>query len=285
MAEKSQTARSRVDPREQALEEETGKMQVGEESAQDLAKQLEKIHECLEDARSEAQSSASIAEQSLQELMDLTERLAEAEEFADSANAVATSFRLQCEILTRELEQRNSELQHWRTCAETLQQELTELQDSTKQKESSQALHRYEAEDLAAHIEIALRKSSVHKECEFQKLLNEVSTQNIKHLEKQLLFKDEKIARLGQDLERHLTRDQESQKNVIQLEFCFGEAQREIRHLKQIIEEQDRRNLCSHIWLQEAKSSARSDPGFWGNLKIPGLLSASAIAIACILKH
>lgn len=254
-------------------------------NARDLTKQLERMHECLEDARLEAQSSSSIAEQSLKELMDVTERLAEAEEITDSATAAATSYRLQCEILTTELEQRNSELQVSKTSTETLKQELAQLQDEMKRKAPTQNQLRYEAQDLAVQIEMALRRTQSHKECESQKLLHEVSTQNLKHLEKQLMSKDEKIARLKQELEKQHLLDQELQKKIIQLEFCFGEAQREIRKLNKIIEEQDNRCLCSQIWLQEAKSSAGSQPNFWSNFTLPGLLSVSALAMVCILKH
>ncbi|CAM6095768.1 unnamed protein product [Calypogeia fissa] len=254
----------------------------------ELAKQLEKMHECLEDARLEAQSSSSIAEQSLKELMDVTERLAEAEEITDSATAAATSYRLQCEILTTELEQRNSELQHWKTCTESLKQELAHAQDEMKQKAPTQNQLRYEAQDLAIQIEMALRRTQSHKECESQKLLNEVSSQNIKHLEKQLMSKDEKIARLKQELEKQHLLDQDLQKKIIQLEFCFGEAQREIRKLNKILEEQDSRCLCSHMCLQqETKSSAAgSQPNnFWSNFTLPGLFSVSAIALVCIMKR
>lgn len=254
-------------------------------NVRDLVKQLEKMHECLEGARLEAQSSSSIAEQSLKELMDVTERLAEAEEITDSATAAATSYRLQCEILTTELEQRNSESQHWKTCSETLKQELAQLQDELKQNAPTQNQLRYEAQDLAIQIERALLRTHAHKECESQKLLNEVSTQNLKHLEKQLMSKDEKIARLKQELEKQHLLDQELQKKIIQLEFCFGEAQREIRKLNKILEEQDNRCICSQIWLQDAKSSAGSQTNFWSNFTLPGLFSVSAIAIVCIMKR
>ncbi|KAG6545363.1 hypothetical protein Mapa_013212 [Marchantia paleacea] len=305
MAAELQKVRSRAVAREAALQEEAAKRQAAEAHARELARQLEQMHKSREDTRSQAQSSATLIEQYAVEIAELRDRLSVSEEVAEAMTGSAHSAQLQVEALLKEIEEKNLELQEQRNLIVILEEQLRELQVELKRKESSQKQLRFEVQDLETQIEMSLGRSYVSKECEFRKLLNEVSSRNIEHLERYLLAKDDEIGRLKQDvkvastelrlktleldaqLERQQRADQELRKKVVKLELSLQEARLQAKKLKKVSERKDKeiQNLRAQVWLQEAANDSSKRGHFWNNFRLPTVLSMSALALVCLVRH
>ncbi|BFI34019.1 hypothetical protein MPTK2_4g20150 [Marchantia polymorpha subsp. ruderalis] len=305
MAAELQKVRSRAVAREAALQEEAAKRQVAEAQARELARQLEQMHKSQEDTSSQAQSSATLVEKYAIEIAELRDRLSVSEEVAEAMTGSAHSAQLQVEALLKEIEEKNLELQEQRNLIVILEEQLRELQDELRRKESSQKQLRFEVQDLESQIEMSLGRSYVSKECEFRKLLNEVSSRNIEHLERYLLAKDDEIARLKQDvkvagtelrlktleldaqLERQQRADQELRKKVVKLELSLQEARSQAKKLKKMSERKDKeiQNLRAQVWLREAANDSSKGAQFWNNFRLPTVLSMSALALVCLVRH
>ena len=127
-------------------------------------------------------------------------RLTETQALAEASATSAQSTESQCCSLLQELDKKNKLLEEQESRVTTLGQQLEELQHDLISREVSQRQMKEEIMRIEQEISFAVAKAGTDKDCELQKVLNEVSTKNFENLSKHLSAKDEEIARLKEEI-------------------------------------------------------------------------------------
>lgn len=127
-------------------------------------------------------------------------RLTETQALAEASAESAQSAESQCCSLLQELDKKNKLLEEQESRVTTLGQQLEELQHDLISREVSQRQMKEEIMRIEQEISFAVAKAGTDKDCELQKVLNEVSTKNFENLSKHLSAKDEEIARLKEEI-------------------------------------------------------------------------------------
>ena len=134
------------------------------------------------------------------DLVDVRSRLTKTKALAEASAASAQSAESQCCSLLQELDKKNKLLEEQESRVTTLGQQLEELQHDLISREVSQRQMKEEIMRIEQEISFAVAKAGTDKDCELQKVLNEVSTKNFENLSKHLSAKDEEIARLKEEI-------------------------------------------------------------------------------------
>ena len=138
--------------------------------------------------------------QYLRELDDLRSQLSVTQATADASAASAQSAQLQCLVLLKELDEKNSSLKEHEDHVTRLGKRLDNVQKDLQARESSQKQLRDEVLRIEQDIMQAVPKAGANKECELRKLLDEVSPKNFEKINKLLIVKDEEIAKLKDEI-------------------------------------------------------------------------------------
>lgn len=305
MASEIRDVRSRLATQEASLARESACRQVAEAKASSMETELRELQKNLEERDSQLQTSASVAEQYLRKLVDVRSRLTETQALAESSAASAQSAGLQCFSLLEELDKKNKLLEEQESRVTTLGRQLEELQHDLSSREVSQRELKEEIVRIEQEISFAVTKAVTHKDCELQKVLNEVSTKNFENLSKHLSTKDEEIARLKeeikimstqwklktQDLEAQLEKqrraDQELRKRVLKLEFCLQETRSQTRKLQRIGERRDKaiKELREQLQTRKNGSASSEKPSFWESSGFKFLVSMSMVVLVIFSKR
>lgn len=305
MASEIRDVRSRLATQEATLARESACRQVAEAKANSMETELRRLQKNLEERDSQLQTSASVAEQYLKELVDVRSRLTETQALAEASAASAQSAESQCFSLLKELDNKNKLLEEQESRVITLCRQLEELQHDLSSREDSQRQLKEEIMRIEQEISLAVTKAGTHKDCELQKVLNEVSTRNFENLSKHLCTKDEEIARLKeeikmmstqwklktQDLEAQLEKqrraDQELKKRVLKLEFCLQETRSQTRKLQRIGEKRDKTIKELREQLQAMKNGTISSekPSFWESSGFKFVVSMSMVVLVIFSKR
>lgn len=305
MASEIRDVRSRLATQEASLSRETACRQVAEAKASSMETELRQLQKNLEERDSQLQTSASVAEQYLRELVDVRSRLTETQALAEASAASAQSAESQCFSLLQELDKKNKLLEEQESRVTTLGRQLEELQHDLISREVSQRQLKEEIMRIEQEITFAVAKAGTDKDCELQKVLNEVSTKNFENLSKHLSAKDEEIARLKeeikimstqwklktQDLEAQLDKqrraDQELKKRVLKLEFCLQETRSQTRKLQRIGERRDKtiKELREQLQSQKNGSVSIENPSFWESSGFKFVVSMSMVVLVIFSKR
>lgn len=305
MASEIRDVRSRLATQEASLARESTCRQVAEAKASSMETELRRLQTNLEERDSQLQTSASVAEQYLKELVDVRSMLTETQALADASAASAQSAESQCFSLLKELDNKNKLLEEQESRVITLGRQLEELQHDLSSREVSQRQLKEEIMRIEQEISLAVTKVGTHKDCELQKVLNEVSTRNFENLSKHLCTKDEEIARLKEEikmmstqwklktqdfeaqLEKQQRADQELKKRVLKLEFCLQETRSQTRKLQRIGERRDKTIKELREQLQTRKNGGVSSekPCFWESSGFKFVVSLSMVVLVIFSKR
>ncbi|KAG5525542.1 hypothetical protein RHGRI_031996 [Rhododendron griersonianum] len=226
--------------------------------AKNTEEEMLRLQKSLEERNGQLQASASSSEKFLKELNDLKSQLSATEATADASAASAESAQLQCFVLLRELDEKNSTLKEHEVRVNRLGEQLDLLQKDLQARESSQRQLKDDVLRIEHDIMQAIAKAGANQDCELRKLLEEVSPNNFEKINRLLSVKDQEIAKLRDEtrimsahwkikteelesqLEKQRRADQELKKRVLKLEFCLQEARAQTRKLHRMGERRDK---------------------------------------------
>lgn len=138
--------------------------------------------------------------QYLRDVDDLRTKLSATQATADASAASAQSAQLQCLVLLKELDEKNSSLKEHELRVTRLGEQLDLLQKDLQAREYSQTQLKDEVLRMEHDIMQALAKAGVNGNCELRKILDEVSPKNFDKINKLLSVKDEEIAKLRDEI-------------------------------------------------------------------------------------
>ncbi|KAL3538342.1 hypothetical protein ACH5RR_001708 [Cinchona calisaya] len=258
LATELKDVRSRLASQEHSFLKESLTRQEAENKAKKMEEEISKLQKRLEEKSGELVSPASTSEKHIKQLDDLRSQLSAAQATADASAASAQSAQMQCLVLLKELDEKNSSLKEHEVRVNKLSEQLDLLQKDLQARESSQKQLKDEVLRVEHDIMQALAKAGANKDCELWRILDEVSPKNFERMNKLLTAKDEEIAKLRDEikimsahwklktkelesqLEKHRRADQELKKRVLKLEFCLQEARAQTRKLQRMGERRDR---------------------------------------------
>ena len=140
----------------------------------------------------------------LQYLKDLDEiriQLASTQESADARAVLAQTSQLQCLVLLKELDEKNSSLSEHEIRVNKLGEQLNLLQKDLKARESSQTELKYEVLRMEQDIMQAVAKAGSSGDRELRRILDEVAApRNFDKINKLLSAKDEEILNLKREI-------------------------------------------------------------------------------------
>lgn len=138
--------------------------------------------------------------QYLKELDDLRSQLASTQATRDASAASAESAQLQCLALTKELDGKNRCLKDQEDQVNKLTGQLDNLQKDLQARESSQKQLKDEVLRIEQDIMQAVARAGENKDSELRRILDEASPKNIDKINRLLVFKDEEIAKLKDEI-------------------------------------------------------------------------------------
>ncbi|RDY12125.1 Nuclear envelope-associated protein 2 [Mucuna pruriens] len=294
--------RSRLASQEQSYAKETLTRQEAETNAKNMELEIGRLKEKLEEKNEQLQASASSVEQYLTELDDLRTKLVATRATADASAASAKSAQLQCLGLVKELDEKNCSLREHEDRVRRLGEQLDNLQKDLQARESSQKQLKDEVFRIEHDIMEALAKAGENKNCELQKILDEVSPKNFEKMNKLLGVKDEEIAKLKDEikimsaqwklktkelesqLEKQRRADQELKKRVLKLEFCLQEARSQTRKLQRMGDRRDKaikelRDQLAAKQQREIVAADKQNQNFWDTSGFKLVVSMSMLVL------
>ncbi|KAE9611902.1 hypothetical protein Lal_00048909 [Lupinus albus] len=306
LASELKELRSRLATQEQSYSKETLTRQEAETKAKSMELEIGRLQKNLEDRNEKLQASTSSAEKYLKEFDDLRTQFAATRATADASAASAQSAQLQCLNLIKELDEKNSSLRKYEDCINRLGEKLDNLQNDLKARESSQKQLKDEVLRIEHDIMEALAKAGENKDCELQKILDEVSPRNFEKMNKLLVVKDQQILKLKDEinimsvhwklktkelesqLEKQRHTDQELKKRVLKLEFCLQEARSQTRKLQRMEERRDNdiKELRDQLAAKQGKVAAENqNQNFWDTSGFKILISVSMMVMVVFSKR
>lgn len=123
-------------------------------------------------------------------------QLANTQELADARAVLAQSSKLQCLVLLKELDEKNSSLKEQKIHVNNLGEQLNLLQKDLMARESLQKELKDEVLRMEQDIMQAVAKAGASGDCELRKILDEVAPENFDKINKLLSAKDEEISNL-----------------------------------------------------------------------------------------
>ncbi|XP_018844283.1 nuclear envelope-associated protein 2-like [Juglans regia] len=302
LAAELKEVRTRLTSQEQSYALETLTRQEAEAKAKNMEEEIGRLEKKLEERNAKLQASASTAEKCLKELDGLRSQLSATRAIADSSAASAQLARLQCLALVKELEEKNGSLKEHEDRVTTLREQLDNLQRDIQARESSQK----QLKDEVLKIENDIMQAGASKDCELRKLINEVSPKNFEKINKLLIFKDEEIAKLKDEIKimsahwKHKTKelesqlekqrraDQELKKRVLKLEFCLQEARSQTRKLQRMGERRDKalKELRDQLAAkQQSATMSAEEQNFWETSGFKIVVSMSMLILVVFSKR
>ncbi|GMN44115.1 hypothetical protein TIFTF001_013315 [Ficus carica] len=284
LAAELKDVRYRLASQEQSFAKETLTRQEAETKAKTMEEEMSRLQKRLEERNEQLQASTSTSEKHLKELDAVRSQLAATQATAEASAASAQSAQLQCLVLLKELDEKNFSLKEHEERVTRLGEQLDNLQKDLQARESSQKQLKDEVMRIEHDIMQAISNTSVNKDCELRKILDEVSPKNIDKMNRLLVVKDEEISKLRDEirvmsahwkmktkelesqLEKQRRADQELKKRVLKLEFCLQEARSQTRKLQRMGERRDRalKELRDQIAAkQQGESVSGEKQNFW----------------------
>ncbi|XP_049385637.1 nuclear envelope-associated protein 2-like isoform X2 [Solanum stenotomum] len=293
--------RSRLAYQEQSFVRETLTRQEAESKAKKMEEEINKLQKNLEEKNGELQFSALNTEK----LDDLKSQLSATQATADASAASAESAQLQCLVLLKELDEKNSSLKEHEVRVNKLGEQLDLLQKDLQARESSQRQLKDEVVRIEHDIMQALAKSGANTDCELRKVLDEVSPKNIEKMNKLLTNKDEELAKLRDEirimsahwklktkelesqLEKHRRADQELKKRIMKLEFCLQETRTQTRKLQRMGERRDKaiKELRDQLSTKQVGTSSNNNQNFWDTSGFKVVVSMSMLMLVLFSKR
>ncbi|KAL3382134.1 hypothetical protein AABB24_001949 [Solanum stoloniferum] len=301
LAAELKEVRSRLAYQEQSFVRETLTRQEAESKAKKMEEEINKLQKNLEEKNGELQFSALNTEK----LDDLKSQLSATQATADASAASAESAQLQCLVLLKELDEKNSSLKEHEVRVNKLGEQLDLLQKDLQARESSQRQLKDEVVRIEHDIMQALAKSGANTDCELRKVLDEVSPKNIEKMNKLLTNKDEELAKLRDEirimsahwklktkelesqLEKHRRADQELKKRIMKLEFCLQETRTQTRKLQRMGERRDKaiKELRDQLSTKQVGTSSNNNQNFWDTSGFKVVVSMSMLMLVLFSKR
>ncbi|KAL3349864.1 hypothetical protein AABB24_022764 [Solanum stoloniferum] len=305
LAAELKEVRSRLAYQEQFFVRETLTRQEAESKAKKMEEEINKLQKNLEEKNGELQFSALNTEKYVKQLDDLKSQLSATQATADASAASAESAQLQCLVLLKELDEKNSSLKEHEVRVNKLGEQLDLLQKDLQARESSQRQLKDEVVRVEHDIMQALAKSGANTDCELRKVLDEVSLKNIEKMNKLLTNKDEELAKLRDEirimsahwklktkelesqLEKHRRADQELKKRIMKLEFCLQESRTQIRKLQRMGERRDKaiKELRDQLSTKQVGTSSNNNQNFWDTSGFKVVVSMSMLMLVLFSKR
>ncbi|XP_075659503.1 nuclear envelope-associated protein 2-like isoform X1 [Castanea sativa] len=306
LAAELKEVRSRLASQEQSYVKESLTRQASETKARDMEGEIDTLQKRLEERNAQLQASATTAEKYLKDLDDLRSQLSATRATADASAESAQSAQLQCLVLIKELDEKNSSLKAHEDRISRLGDQLDNLQRDLQARESSQKQLKDDVLRIEHDIMQAISKSGASKDCELRKLLDEVSPKNVDKINKLLVVKDEEIAKLKDEIKimsahwKHKTKelesqlekqrraDQELKKRVLKLEFCLQESRSQTRKLQRMGERRDKalKELRDQLAAkQQSAAMGGEKQNFWESSGFKIVVSMSMVILVVFSKR
>ncbi|KAH7307002.1 hypothetical protein KP509_22G041600 [Ceratopteris richardii] len=268
-----------------------------------MGKELEMLQKSLGDKNSLVFSSAALAEKNFHNLVDRSVNSGMVSEEVDIHAASVVTTQVQCNVLEKELEIKNEALVRQEAYVTKLDQQLLHLHLELQNREDSKQHLKHEVEKMEAEMKIAVYRMTNQKASELHSSLKEVKSKNTGHLMKNLVEKDEELARQREELrtlsaqlkmkarelqvqmDNHRKADQELKKRVIKLEFLLREARIQARKLQKVVEKKEKDLKDLQTQLASNASVLKRTAGFWGSSVFKFAASASALVLFIFMKH
>ncbi|CAM8942609.1 unnamed protein product [Rhodiola kirilowii] len=298
--------RSRLNSKEQLFAKETRARQEAEAKAKKIEEEMHRLQQNLEERNEQLQASASTAQQYLKEIDDVRSKLSESQAIADESEASTQSAQLQCLMLVKELEEKDSCLKENEAKVAKLAEQLNLLQKDLQARELSQNQLRDEVIRVEREIMQAISTAGINKDSELLRLLEEISPKNSENLNRLLALKDDEIAELKDEIrimsthwklktkelelqiEKHRKADQDLKKRVLKLEFCLQESRSQTRKLQRMGERRDKalKELKDQLSTKERNTSESSEKqNFWESSNFKIVISMSMLILVVFTKR
>ncbi|KAK4282691.1 hypothetical protein QN277_014037 [Acacia crassicarpa] len=308
LAAELKEVRSRLASQEQSYAKETLTRQEAQMKAKNMEEEIGKLQTRLEERNSQLQASAAAVEKYLKDLDDLRVQFAATRATADASAASVQSTQLRCLELVKELDEKNSSLKEHEDRVTRLGEQLDNLQKNLQERESSQKQLKDEVLRIEHDIMDAVVKAGANKDCELRKMLDEVSPRNFEKINKQLVVKDEEIAKLKDEikimsahsklktkelesqLEKQRRADQELKKRVLKLEFCLQETRSQTRKLQRMGEKRDKaikelRDQLAGKPQSGAAGGEKQNQNFWETSGFKIVVSMSMLVLVAFSRR
>ncbi|XP_020586549.1 spindle pole body component 110-like [Phalaenopsis equestris] len=298
--------RNRLASREESLTQELQLRQVAETKAKTLEEEIVSLHECLNERDCKLKSSCSASEKYLKELDDLRSKLSVTNATAEASAASAQAAQSQCLSLLKELDEKNSCIKENEVRLNLLGEQLDQLQRTLQERELSQKQLKEHVLNMENEIQGAVARAGDIRDCELQRILDEISIRNYEKINKLLIAKDDEISRLRDEirflsaqwkhktkelesqLEKHRRADQELKKKVLKLEFCLQETRSQMRKLQRMGEKRDMalRELREQISLkQRSEADSVDKQNFWESSMFKVIISMSMLVLVAVVRR
>ncbi|KAL1802156.1 hypothetical protein ACET3Z_030803 [Daucus carota] len=307
LATELKDVRSRLATREQSFVRETLTRQEVETKAKNMEEEVYRLRKSLEEKNGQLQATASTADKYLKDLDEIRIQLASTQESADARAVLAQTSQLQCLVLLKELDEKNSSLSEHEIRVNKLGEQLNLLQKDLKARESSQTELKDEVLRMEQDIMQAVAKAGSSGDRELRRILDEVAApRNFDKINKLLSAKDEEILNLKREihilnthwelkskelesqLEKHRRADQELRKRVLKLEFCLQEARAQTRRLQKMGERRDKalKELRDQLATkQQAEVSGVDKQNFWESPGFKIVVTMSMLILVLFSKR
>ncbi|XP_063941618.1 nuclear envelope-associated protein 2 isoform X1 [Daucus carota subsp. sativus] len=307
LATELKDVRSRLASREQSFVRETLTRQEVETKAKNMEEEVCRLRKSLDEKNGQLQATASTADKYLKDLDEIRIQLASTQESADARAVLAQTSQLQCLVLLKELDEKNSSLREHEIRVHKLGEQLNVLQKDLKARESSHTELKDEVLRMEQDIMQAVAKAGSSGDRELRRILDEVAApRNFDKINKLLSAKDEEILNLKREihilnthwelkskelesqLEKHRRADQELRKRVLKLEFCLQEARAQTRRLQKMGERRDKalKELRDQLATkQQAEVSGVDKQNFWESPGFKIVVTMSMLILVLFSKR
>lgn len=294
--------RNRLASREQSSAAEAQSRMEAENRAKKMEEEVCRLRKCVDERDAQFQASSSTVDKFLKDLDNLRSQILATQASAEASAALAQSAQFQCQILSTELDFKNSLLNEHEACVNRLAEQLNHLQNDLQAKEFSQKRLKDEVLGIEHDLQ-AIPKGEIGKEFELSKVPEEFSPRNLEKINKILVVKDEEIVKLRDDmrimsahwklvredlesqLEQHKRDDLELKKRVVKLEFWLHEARVQTRKLQRMGEKRDETLKELKDEMRKREVAGKEKRNFWETSGFKIVVSMSMLILVLFMRR
>ncbi|XP_047328832.1 nuclear envelope-associated protein 2-like [Impatiens glandulifera] len=280
LAEELKDVRIRLASSEQSFAREIVLKQEAEIKAKQMEEKKTELLNCLEAKNGQLKASDCMSEKLVKELDDLRSQLSATTISADASAALAHSAQLQCSTLLIDWDQKNNSIREQEIHVNRISEQLDLLQKDLCLRESMQIkLKDNVLDEVSPNSYEKINKLLIFKEEEMTKLRDEI---RIMSAHWKLKIKD-----LESQLEKHRRTDRELKKKVLKLEFCLQEARSQTRKLQRMGERRDTliKELQNQFTNKQNFGNEKNNNNIWETSGFKIVVSMSMLVLVLFSKR
>ncbi|PIA37942.1 hypothetical protein AQUCO_02900059v1 [Aquilegia coerulea] len=293
MAAELNDVRSKLVSQQVSLSQESKTRQEMEIKATSMEEEIFQLRKGLQHKNTEF-------DQYVKDLDYLRSQLSTTQAAADANAVLAQSAQLQCLVLLKELDEKNSILKEHENHVDWLVAQPDLLHKELQEREVSQKQQTGDVSMIKQENAQADAKARATKNLENGTIFEEFSPKSLEKISKSVISKDEQITKFREEhwrlktkdsesqLERHLRTNQELKKRVLKLEFCLEEARSQIRKIQRMGERKDKalKELREQLVRQQKDGcTGHEKQKFWESTGFKILISVSMLILVVFAKR